>query len=62
MKPRATFHWLWLAFWCAVSLGLWCAAYAGLRALGLAPWQALVELVLMATAGVAWVMRRMEAR
>ena len=41
MKPRATFHWPWLLFWCTVGALLWLAAIAGLRSLGLAPWQVL---------------------
>ena len=52
MKPRATFHWPWLLFWCTVGALLWLAAIAGLRSLGLAPWQALVFLALVAGAGV----------
>ena len=56
MKPRATFHWPWLLFWCAVSALLWLAAVAVLRALGLTPWQALVFLALVAVAGAVWVM------
>ena len=40
MKPRATFHWPWLLFWCTIGALMWLAAIAGLRALGLALWQA----------------------
>ena len=57
MKPRATFHWPWLLFWCTVGALLWLAAVAGLRALGLAPCQVLVFLALVMGAGVAWVVR-----
>ena len=57
MKPRATFHWPWLLFWCTVGALLWLAAIAGLRSLGLALWQALVFLALVAGAGLAWVVR-----
>jgi len=35
VKPRATFHWPWLLFWCTVGVLMWLAAFAGLRALGL---------------------------
>jgi len=56
VKPRATFHWPWLLFWCAVGALLWLAAVAVLRALGLTPWQALVFLALVAVAGAVWVM------
>ena len=54
VKPRATFHWLWLLFWCIVGALLWLAAVAVLRALGLAPWQVLVFLALVAGAGMVW--------
>ena len=57
MKPRATFHWPWLLFWCTVGALLWLAAVAGLRSLGLTPCQALVFLALVAGAGLAWVVR-----
>jgi len=54
VKPRATFHWPWLLFWCTVGVLMWLVAFALLRALGLAPWQALVFLALLAGAEVAW--------
>ena len=54
MKPRATFHWPWLLFWSAISLALWLAAFALLRALGLAPWQALAFLALVPGAVIVW--------
>jgi len=57
VKPRAVFHWTWLLFWCAVGVLMWLAAIAGLQSLGLAPWQALVFLALLAGAGLAWVVR-----
>ena len=57
MKPRATFHWSWLLFWCTVGALLWLAAVAGLRSLGLTPWQVAVFLALLAGAGLAWVVR-----
>jgi len=57
MKPRATFHWSWLLFWCTVGALLWLAAVAGLRSLGLTPWQVAVGLALVAGAGLAWVVR-----
>ena len=56
MKPRATFHWPWLLFWCAVGVLMWLAAFALLRALGLAPWQAAVGLGVVVGAGMVWVM------
>jgi len=55
MKPRATFHWPWLLFWCLVGTLMWLAAIAFLRALGLAPWQALAVLAGVVVAGVVWV-------
>jgi len=58
VKPRATFHWPWLLFWCAVGALLWLVAFAGLRALGLAPWQVLVLLALVAVAGMAGMARQ----
>ena len=54
MKPRATFHWPWLLFWSAVGLVLWAVAFAFLRALGLAPWQALAFLALVPGVVVVW--------
>ena len=54
VKPRATFHWPWLLFWCLVGTLMWLAAIAFLRALGLAPWQALVFLALLGGAEVTW--------
>ena len=52
MKPRATFHWPWLLFWCTVGVLMWLAAFALLRALGLASWQAALFLALLA--GQRW--------
>ena len=55
MKPRATFHWPWLLFWCTIGAAMWYVAFALLRALGLAPWQVAVGLALVVGAGMAWV-------
>jgi len=55
VKPRATFHWPWLLFWCLVGALMWLAAIAFLRALGLALWQALAVLAGVVVAGVVWV-------
>ena len=60
MKPRATFHWPWLLFWCLVGTLMWLAAIAFLRALGLALWQTFVVLALVAAAEVAWGVRAIE--
>ena len=57
MKPRATFHWSWLLFWCTVGALLWLAAVAGLRSLGLTPWQVAVGLALVAVAGMMGILR-----
>ena len=57
MKPRAVFHWPWLLFWCTVGALPWLAAVAGLRALGLAPCQALAGLALVAAAGMVGILR-----
>ena len=54
MKPRATFHWHRLPLWCAATIVLWLAAFAFLRALGLAPWQALAFLALVPGVVVVW--------
>ena len=37
-----------------IALVFWLAAFALLRSLGLAPWQALVFLALVAGAGMVW--------
>ena len=56
MKPRATFHWPWLLFWCTIGALMWLAAIAGLRALGLALWQAVAAVGVVVGAGMVWVM------
>jgi len=53
MKPRATLHPSALA----IAMAFWLATFIGLRALGLAPWQALAGLALVAGAEVTWGVR-----
>ena len=53
MKPRATLHPSALA----IAMAFWLATFIGLRSLGLAPWQALAGLALVAGAEVTWGVR-----
>ena len=57
MKPRATFHWPWLLFWCTIGALMWLAAIAGLRALGLALWQAVAAVGALAVVEAVWGVR-----